>query len=92
MELPSGTRYNLGKEQMMIHEHDRVVLTDDLPVDGLQAGDVGTIVHAYRRRLAYEVEFLALDGRTVAVATVAAAQVRAVRKGEIAHARQLVRA
>ncbi|MFW5955297.1 MAG: DUF4926 domain-containing protein [Rhodothermales bacterium] len=29
-----------------MREHDRVVLTADLPVHGLQAGGVGTIVHA----------------------------------------------
>ena len=73
----------------MIHEHDRVVLKDDLPIDGLCAGDVGTVVHVYARRRAYEVEFLALDGRTVAVATVPAARVRPVHRGEISHARQL---
>ena len=29
----------------MIEEHDCVVLTSDIPAQGLQAGDVGTVVH-----------------------------------------------
>ena len=54
----------------MLEEHDRIVLTRDLPAQDLEAGDVGTIVHAYASREAFEVEFLALDGNTVAIATV----------------------
>ena len=56
---------------------------------GLEAGDVGTIVHIYRDDLAYEVEFTTLDGKTAAVVTVEAAQVRPVGKREITHAREL---
>jgi hypothetical protein len=52
-----------------IKEHDRVVLKSDLPAEGLKAGDVGTVVHIYQDGLAYEVEFTALNGDTVAVAT-----------------------
>ncbi|HVU27151.1 MAG TPA: DUF4926 domain-containing protein [Verrucomicrobiae bacterium] len=72
-----------------IKEHDRVVLTRDLPAKGLEAGDVGTVVHLYRDGRAYEVEFVALDGTTAAVATVEAADVRPVHKREITHAREL---
>ena len=32
----------------MIEEHDIVVLTVPLPGEGLEAGDVGTVVHVYR--------------------------------------------
>jgi hypothetical protein len=73
----------------MIREHDRVVLKDDLGEADLVAGDVGTVVHVYRGRKAFEVEFVSLGGRTAAVVTVAAARVRAVRRNEIAHARTL---
>lgn len=62
----------------MIDEHDRVVLTTALPSERLEAGDVGTVVHAYQDGKAYEVEFLTLDGRTAAVATLEASQVRPV--------------
>ena len=54
----------------MIKEHDCVVLTSDIPDEGLQAGDVGTVVHIHRDGAAYEVEFVTLTGQTVAVATV----------------------
>ncbi len=32
----------------MIREHARVVLTTSVPDEGLEAGDVGTVVHVYR--------------------------------------------
>lgn len=66
-----------------------MVLKAVLPRDGLEAGDVGTVVHVYRDGLAYEVEFTTLDGRTTAVVTVEAAQVRTVGRREITHAREL---
>jgi hypothetical protein len=76
----------------MIKEHERVVLKSPVPGKGLEAGDVGNIVHVYRDGEAYEVEFVALDGHTAAVVTVAASQVRPVAPGEIPHARELVAA
>jgi hypothetical protein len=73
----------------MIKEHDRVVLTTSLPEHRLEAGDVGTVVHLYEDGRAYEVEFFTLNGRTAAVATVEATQVRPVSGNEITHARPL---
>jgi hypothetical protein len=73
----------------MITEHERVVLTTSVPAEGLESGDLGTVVHVYRDGLAYEVEFTTLDGKTAAVATLDAAQVRPVGNREITHARQL---
>lgn len=73
----------------MIREHDRVVLVIDASSEGLVAGDVGTVVHIYRDGQAYEVEFTTLEGKTAAVITVEAAQVRPVGKREITHAREL---
>lgn len=73
----------------MIREHDRVVLTAPVSKDGLEIGDVGTVVHAYQNGQAFEVEFTTLDGHTAAVATVEASQLRPVRSREIAHARDL---
>lgn len=75
--------------ELMIKEHDRIVLKTDLAAEGLEAGDVGTVVHIYRDGLAYEVEFTTLNGNTAAVVTVEAAQVRPVHKREITHAREL---
>lgn len=76
----------------MIQEYDRVVLKSPIPEEGLEAGDVGTIVQVYRDGEAYEVEFVALDGHTVAVATVESSQVRPVAPSEISCARELVAA
>jgi hypothetical protein len=73
----------------MIKEHDRVVLKKSVPGEGLKAGDVGTVVHVYDHGRAFEVEFLTLDGETVAVTTLEADQVRPVQKREITHARLL---
>jgi hypothetical protein len=73
----------------MMNEHDRIVLTEALPNEGLEAGDVGTVVHVYEDGEAYEVEFLTLDGQTAAVATVEASQVRPVTGREINHVREL---
>jgi len=73
----------------MITEHDRVVLKTAVPTEGLEAGDVGTVVHVYRDKRAYEVEFTTLDGKTAAVVTVETDAVRPVGKREITHAREL---
>jgi hypothetical protein len=72
-----------------IREHDRVVLTADLPGEKLAEGDVGTVVHVYRGGEAYEVEFVALDGETVAVVTLERSQIRPVARREITHARRV---
>jgi hypothetical protein len=58
----------------MIKEHDRIVLKAAIPAEGLEAGDVGTVVHICRDGMAYEVEFTTLDGDTAAVVTVEASQ------------------
>jgi hypothetical protein len=73
----------------MIKEHARAVLKIAIPGEGLEAGDVGTVVHVYRDSRAYEVEFTTLAGKTAAVVTVEAADVRPVKKREITHAREL---
>jgi hypothetical protein len=73
----------------VINEHERVVLMVPVPEERLEPGDVGTVVHVYRDGQAYEVEFVALDGHTAAVATLEASQVRPVSSREITHAREL---
>lgn len=74
----------------MIKEHERVVLTVPVLAEGLESGDVGTIIHIYENGLAYEVEFTTLMGKTAAVVTLEATQVRPVGTREITHARELV--
>src|SRR3989304_1502347 len=69
----------------MLKEHERVVLTRSMPAEGLEAGDVGAIVHVYHDGEAYEVEFVALDGHTTAVATLEADQVRPITSRSMTH-------
>ena len=71
----------------MIKEHDRIVLTSDLSQESLKTGDVGTVVHVHEGGDAFEVEFMALDGTTVAVATVLKSQARPVTHDDVTHAR-----
>ncbi|MGH9162968.1 MAG: DUF4926 domain-containing protein [Vicinamibacteraceae bacterium] len=52
---------------------------------------MGTVVHVYADRKAFEVEFTTLDGKTAAVATVEALAVRPVTSYEIRHSRELTR-
>jgi len=73
---------------MAIKELDRVVLTAAVPAEGLEAGDVGTVVHAYDDGRAFEIEFTTLEGRTAAVVTVETSNVRPVGRREITHARE----
>ena len=73
----------------MIKEHERVVLTTALPGEGLEAGDVGTVIHVYKDGEAFEVEFTTLDGHTAAVATLETSQVRPVGRRDITHTREL---
>lgn len=70
----------------MIKEHDRVGLTESVPAEGLEPGDVGTVVHVYADGKAYEVEFVAIDGHTRAVATLEVRQVRPVSRHDMTHA------
>lgn len=76
----------------MLKEHNRIVLTEPVPAEGLEVGDVGTAVHVYANGKASEVEFTTLDGKTAAVATVEALAVRPVTSHEITHSRELTRA
>ncbi len=68
-----------------MRELDSAILTCDLPGHGLKRDDVGTVVLVHPG--GYEVEFMTLDGETVAVVSLAAGQVRPIGRREIAHAR-----
>jgi hypothetical protein len=74
----------------MIKELDTIVLNVDLPEHGLSAGDLGTVVLEHKHR-GYEVEFMTLDGETVAVVSLSSDQVRPVGRWEIAHVRMVTR-
>jgi hypothetical protein len=74
---------------LVIEELATVVLNRDLDEYGLVASDVGAVVHKYQDGTAFEVEFVKGDGTTVAVATVAATDVRPIQEYEILHVRRL---
>jgi hypothetical protein len=76
----------------MIKELDPVVLTSDVPEHGLKSGDIGTVVMLHGGGVGLEVEFVALDGETIAVATLPSEKVRPVGHGEIPHARRVASA
>ncbi len=79
-----------------IREFERVVLTTDVAGDklvdgdvGLVAGDVGVVVDILGGGTAYILEFMALDGNTVAVTEVEASQVRPIGPRDLQHVRQV---
>lgn len=59
----------------MLKALETVILMDDLPKNNLKTGDIGTVVMVHHE--GYEVEFVTLDGETIAVVTVVANQVQA---------------
>ena len=73
----------------MIKEHDCVVLTTNVPNEGLEAGDIGTVVHIHDGGAGYEVEFMTFTGETVAIVTLMASQVRPLNRRDLAHTREL---
>ena len=73
----------------MFNEHDVIALTADISEDGLETGDVGTIVHVFPRGDAFVVEFMDSDGRTVAITDVLASQMRLASPEDTKHARKL---
>jgi Domain of unknown function (DUF4926) len=72
----------------MFNDLDTVALTRDIPEFSLTNGDVGTVVAVYANGKAYEVEFMTLQGRTIAVVTLQPGDLRLVGQKEIAHARE----
>lgn len=66
-----------------------MVLTAAIPTEGLEAGDVGTIVPVCEDGKALEVEPLTPDGKMAAVDPVETCQVRPVTSHDIAHAREI---
>jgi hypothetical protein len=73
----------------MIEELDRVVLIVDVQEHGLKAGDIGVVVLVHGEHEGYELEFITLDGETIAVISEFPSQVRPIESGEIAHVRRL---
>ena len=62
---------------MSFHILDVVVLNTDLPAQGLKRGDLGAIVDVYSAD-AIEVEFVIASGRTQALITLRASDIREI--------------
>ncbi len=74
----------------MFKEHEQIVLTADVLGDQgeeLKPGDVGAVIHVHPSNAAVVVEFMSLDGDTVAIATVLPTQARPITSADITHAR-----
>jgi len=75
-----------------IVEHQRAVVTRDLPELGLVAGDVGVVVHIHRKSgeaapTGYMLELFSLDGDSLREESVPADAVRPVAANDLMHAR-----
>ena len=73
----------------MIDLFKEAVLLVDLPEKGLEKGDVGVAVMIHGNHEGYEVEFMTKEGRTIAVETLMANQVRAISTRDVWHVREL---
>jgi hypothetical protein len=73
----------------MIGELDTVVLTHDIPGHGLEKGDMGAVVHCYKVDSAFEVEFVTVDGSTVALIMLDQDDIRLISGKEVLHVREL---
>ena len=83
---------NLAGSVPTFRLYEQIVLTVAVRGDShesLQPGDVGSIVHIHQGAKAFVVEFAALDGETVAIATVLPSQARPVTSADLTHARIL---
>lgn len=67
---------------MTFRELETVVLIHNVPEAGLCAGDLGAIVQVYAPD-AVEVEFVAASGKTLALQTLSADDVRTVRDDDL---------
>jgi len=76
----------------MIKELETIVLSRDLPEHGLSRGDIGAVVHSYKSGDSYEVEFVTGKGRTIALVTLDAKDIRVMNHNEILHVREIIAA
>jgi hypothetical protein len=90
-DRPPRAEERRSRVSELLAEHEVVVLTRDLPDEGIRAGDVGVVLLAHPGRdgvpPGYTVEVTTVTGETVAVVDVAADMVRPAAKRDIRHAR-----
>ena len=75
----------------LLAEHAVVILTRDLPDEGIRSGDVGVVLLAHPGGdgipPGYTVEVTTVTGETVAVVDVAADAIRPAAERDVRHAR-----
>ena len=80
---------------MTLKSFQRAVLTQDLPEEGLRAGDVGVIVEHHPPRggtpEGYLLEFFAATGQTIALVSVPATAVRKADAHDVLCVREMAR-
>ena len=75
---------------MMYRVLDTIVLNRDVPDHGLRKGDLGAVVEVYEPG-GLEVEFVTASGRTAAVVTLEARDVRPVADDDLVSVRRCSR-
>ena len=68
-------------------ELEVVILIHDIEKHGLSTGDMGAVVNVYDGGKAAEVEFVTATGKTVALITLTASDVRDIKQNDILHVR-----
>ena len=68
----------------MFEEFDTVELSHDIEEYSLREGNIGAIVNIYNNGTAYEVEFVATDGTTIALLTLRSEDIRPCRSKLVA--------
>ncbi len=74
---------------MTLHPLDVVVLTHDIPSQGLRTGDLGAVVEVYAPD-AVGVEFVAASGRTQALVTLHPNDLREVADNDLVSVRPVI--
>lgn len=70
-------------------ELETIVLTHDIAEHGLKEGDMGAVVNVYDNGNAAEVEFVTATGKTIALVTLKATDIRSTKSDDILHVREI---
>ncbi len=73
----------------MIQELETVVLKRDISEHRLKSGDIGAVVLCHEDKIHFEVEFVAADGKTIAILTLSEKDIRPTAGAEILHVRPI---
>lgn len=78
---------NQRQNMLKFTELETIVLTHDINDHGLKGGDIGAVVNVYDRGNAAEVEFVTATGRTIALVTLKASDIRTMKSDDVFHVR-----